>query len=198
MRLLTNTPGDAVIALAEQGNIGHPPSRTPTASIEYSEGEAASISLRSHSAPPDPMGSDTIDLVTGTRGNPPGVQRQPYSYGQGSAPYYPDVCYECFVPGHRKPNCPHLNRSSLDVAFRNWVFANFARLETWVQERLRSLGRAPLDLQANFHPRPSDTQAPTELAATTQTPTVVGAPADAVTTAPAQPRIVQRRPETKN
>lgn len=198
--------GDTTVALAEQGSTALPPSRTPTASVEYSESEAASISLSAHTAPPDPEGyavlmhSDTVDLVTGERRRTPSVQRQHYQYRQGTIPYFPDVCYECFVPGHRKPNCPHLNRSILDVAFRNWVSENFSRLETWIQERLRSLGRAPSNPQVDAHPQPGIMPAAEVITAASHPPPPPAAVTSAEATLPtlAQPRVVQRRPGAKN
>lgn len=78
------------IALAEPGHEFIPPSRSPTASPEYSANEVASILRSSQSAPPDsvgfevPMHSDTVNLVMGTNGRPTGAMHQTHPHRQAN------------------------------------------------------------------------------------------------------------------
>eukprot|EP00171_Calliarthron_tuberculosum_P022458 IDg22458t1 len=88
-------------------------------------------------------------------------------------PSFQAICFECFLPGHRRPLCPHLDRTMVDPAFKAWVAANFAALEQWQQAWLKSIGRAP-ESATTLVRGPPTTAAPT----TAATPTPIH-PADA-------------------
>lgn len=108
-----------------------------TATVEYSSDEAASILLSSQSTPSVsidvtvPMDPDTIDLVIGSMRMHTGTTLQLHAYLHLNTPYFPEVCFDFFVPGHRKPNCPHLIRSALNMAYLKWVVDKFIRLDKW-------------------------------------------------------------------
>ncbi len=56
-----------------------------------------------------------------------------------------DVCFICFLGGHRSPNCQHQGRQVRDAAFAEWVLGNYNRLSAEQRAHLRSIGRLPLE-----------------------------------------------------
>eukprot|EP00171_Calliarthron_tuberculosum_P004418 IDg4418t1 len=133
----TLRPKTETVALMEQVVEQMPPSRTATPTVEYSSEEAASISLH-------------IAASTNARGK---ARRAPFFRRSSAeieqkATSFESVCFECFLPGHRRPQCPHLSRTTNDPAFKAWVLANFAALQPWQQAWLHSLGRAPESMKS--------------------------------------------------
>eukprot|EP00171_Calliarthron_tuberculosum_P004420 IDg4420t1 len=139
----------------------YPLPRTVTPTVEYSSEEAASIAYSSQSAPRDPMEQgyyqDPFDPVSfisqqgqdarGRARRAPFVRRSTAEFEQ-KASSFESVCFECFLPGHRRPQCPHLSRTTNDPAFKAWVLANFTALQPWQQAWLHSLGRAPESMKS--------------------------------------------------
>eukprot|EP00171_Calliarthron_tuberculosum_P017931 IDg17931t1 len=137
----------------------NPPSRTATPTIEYSSAELASIAFSANSAPADlfeassitPM--DPVHMLSHKPQKPLGqipkprcVQNAAESF-KGRQPTFESICFECFLPGHRRPLCPHLNRTMVGPAFKQWVASNFSALLPWQQAWLQSIGRAPSNTQ---------------------------------------------------
>lgn len=58
----------------------------------------------------------------------------------------PDICFECFQKGHRRPKCPQNARLVKDSAYEAWVCENFRRLTPAHQRYMRSLGRIPVGI----------------------------------------------------
>lgn len=56
----------------------------------------------------------------------------------------PDICFECFQKGHRRPFCPTVDRGVKDDAYLAWVAENFRRLNPVEQRTLRSWGQVPV------------------------------------------------------
>ncbi len=54
-----------------------------------------------------------------------------------------DICFICFLAGHRSPNCQNQVR---DLEFEKWVLANFNRLAEEQRSYLSSIGRVPVEV----------------------------------------------------
>lgn len=147
---LLRTPHDTTytadpVALAD-GYAPHPPTRTPslTADLEYSEQseKTASIAYSRESAPPSLHDyTDDINLVANT---PNARQHTPRWRPEGlqSRAIIGDICFTCYIEGHRSPECPQKDRMVLDPLYLKWVSDNFNRLANWQQGWLESIGRA--------------------------------------------------------
>lgn len=133
------------VALADAYAPIMPPSRSPsvTADLEYSQynWSTASLAYSRDTAPPEPLIADAVYLVfpdTGGRNaNPryrPGLNRPRAALN--------DICFNCYIEGHRSPDCPHKDRIVHDPPFLKWISENFHRLANWQRGWLDSIGRA--------------------------------------------------------
>ena len=55
-----------------------------------------------------------------------------------------DICFECYGVGHKKPNCPNLERSSDDPAYRTLQKNNYGKLHRLQKEWLSTAGQTPM------------------------------------------------------
>lgn len=93
-----------------------PPSRTATPTVEYSSDEFRSISISARSALVDPFTSydktyhtDNVYLVSQPlRQQAPKAQvpRGNEQFHKPNHPSFEAICFECFLPGHRRPLFP--------------------------------------------------------------------------------------------
>ena len=54
-----------------------------------------------------------------------------------------DICFECYGVGHRKPNCPFLEKSAYDSTYQNLRRTNYAKLHPLQKEWLGKVGQTP-------------------------------------------------------
>lgn len=120
---------------------------------EYSTGWD-SVAFSEVRSPPDlEMAPDVMYLSPAPQSQRECGKPRPSEFGEGPSatrgPGYAkarsvmDICFECNLPRHRRPDCPHLNRITNDPAFCAWVDANFGPFEEWRQGWLKSMGRPP-------------------------------------------------------
>ncbi len=57
-----------------------------------------------------------------------------------------DICFICFLAGHRSANCQHQSRQVRDSEFAKWVLENFKRVAEEQRIYLRSIGRVPVEV----------------------------------------------------
>ena len=76
---------------------------------------------------------------------PPPTRQQPVQRTQRQVEDTPnDICFDCFAVGHKKPNCPHLGRASLDDDYQSMRKRNFYALHPLQVEWLKAMGRYPI------------------------------------------------------
>lgn len=155
--------GDGIVARAppEVSEDVHPDDLTSLYATEASQGSSRFFTPNSSDVAQveQEHAGNLMSIIPGVRSKAP---VQPRSRIAGAGPHrreqarqgwrgkqtasLPDVCFKCFLQGHRSPECPNGNRVVRDPAFERHVFSNFSKLSQQQQERLRAINRLPLQL----------------------------------------------------
>ena len=125
------------IALAKSGPSPYAPSPPTTIpSTEYTDyGE---VFEDEEQAPPDPYAEVyALQQRRQVSAKRPIQRQQPRSY---LSPM--DICFTCYIVGHRSPSCTHADRVANDEPFQRWTLANYHRLQEWQRMWLNSINRA--------------------------------------------------------
>ncbi len=113
--------------------------------------------------PPKPIINPVRPRAAGPWGHEPRADAARFRPVQPNKPVRPGwlasadrpeaICFDSYVLGHPKPNCPHLARAAVDAPYRAWFIANCNRLTKEQKIWIRSLGREPGARDGSARPR---------------------------------------------